>query len=135
MWGSGDGAPDDPHNATHTHGQLVSFRLNDNVSALDTKEEDGRLTNRTNTAPSGPRSLLQRIGLAGSKPVPRADEADTALRNMTADEAGNWILTRTPTSFQKMMAGNYSVGFERDEKQLKKNDGDPTKWTNPLEIR
>lgn len=34
-----------------------------------------------------------------------------------------------------MMATNYSFGIERDEKQLKKNDIDHTKWTNPLEHR
>jgi len=54
-------------------------------------------------------------------------------KNMTADEAGTWILEHTPTSFQKMMATNYSCGIERDEKQLKKNNDDPTKWSNPLE--
>lgn len=36
---------------------------------------------------------------------------------------------------QKMMATNYSCGIERDEKQLKKNNNDPTKWSNPLEAR
>lgn len=71
---------------------------------------------------------------------------------MTADEAGTWILEHTPTYFQvrthfssgywmlmhrrqKMMATNYSFGIERDEKILKKNDLDHTKWTNPLEHR
>lgn len=34
-----------------------------------------------------------------------------------------------------MIASNYSVGLERNEEKLKANDLDPTKWTNPLEIR
>ena len=34
-----------------------------------------------------------------------------------------------------MMEANYSCGIERDEKQLKKNDDDPRKWSNPLESR
>jgi len=34
-----------------------------------------------------------------------------------------------------MMASNYSCGIEKDEKQLARNDHDPTKWTNPLEAR
>jgi phospholipid:diacylglycerol acyltransferase len=34
-----------------------------------------------------------------------------------------------------MMAANYSTGLERDEKQLKRNDGDPRAWTNPLEVQ
>lgn len=34
-----------------------------------------------------------------------------------------------------MIATNYSYGIERDEEELKRNDLDHTKWTNPLEIR
>ena len=36
---------------------------------------------------------------------------------------------------QRMMESNYSNGIERDEEQLARNDHDPTKWTNPLEVR
>ena len=72
---------------------------------------------------------------------------------MTAQEASKWILDRTPRSFrvnlffflkmvnraltdeQKMLETNYSYGFERDEDQLKRNDGDFRKWSNPLEVR
>ncbi|KAK0212623.1 phospholipid:diacylglycerol acyltransferase [Desarmillaria ectypa] len=55
--------------------------------------------------------------------------------NMTSEEAGTWILQHTPATFQKMMTTNYSVGIERDEAILKRNDGDHTKWSNPLEVR
>ncbi|KAK0454756.1 phospholipid:diacylglycerol acyltransferase [Armillaria borealis] len=55
--------------------------------------------------------------------------------NMTSEQAGTWILQHTPATFQKMMATNYSVGIERDEATLKRNDGDHTKWSNPLEVR
>jgi phospholipid:diacylglycerol acyltransferase len=34
-----------------------------------------------------------------------------------------------------MIATNYSFGIERDVDVLKKSDSDPTKWTNPLEVR
>jgi hypothetical protein len=34
-----------------------------------------------------------------------------------------------------MVASNYSFGIERDEKQLKANDGDWRTWSNPLESR
>ncbi|KAG2015791.1 phospholipid:diacylglycerol acyltransferase [Coprinopsis cinerea AmutBmut pab1-1] len=60
---------------------------------------------------------------------------DPSLRNMTAEDAGNWILQHTPPAFQRMMQTNYSYGIERDEKTLKKNDLDHRKWTNPLEVR
>ena len=36
---------------------------------------------------------------------------------------------------QKMIATNYSYGIERNVDELKRNDLDPTKWTNPLEVR
>ncbi|KAL4244981.1 (4-O-methyl)-D-glucuronate--lignin esterase [Abortiporus biennis] len=62
-------------------------------------------------------------------------EQDSTLSNMTADAAGAWILEHTPTDFQRMIATNYSYGIERDEAQLKKNNLDQTKWTNPLEIQ
>lgn len=41
----------------------------------------------------------------------------------------------TATAFQKMLEGNYSHGFERDPKQIKKNDQDHRKWSNPLEVQ
>ena len=34
---------------------------------------------------------------------------------------------------QKMLATNFSYGIEKDEKKLRANDRDHTKWTNPLE--
>ncbi|KAH7926940.1 Lecithin:cholesterol acyltransferase [Leucogyrophana mollusca] len=60
---------------------------------------------------------------------------DEVSKNMTADEAGTWILERTPSSFQKMIGTNYSFGIERDEAALKRNDLDHRKWSNPLETR
>ncbi|KAK0486020.1 phospholipid:diacylglycerol acyltransferase [Armillaria novae-zelandiae] len=58
-----------------------------------------------------------------------------SVGNMTSEQAGTWILQHTPATFQKMMAANYSFGIERNEATLKRNDGDHTKWTNPLEVR
>lgn len=34
-----------------------------------------------------------------------------------------------------MMQTNYSHGFERDPAAIKRNDQDPSKWANPLEVR
>lgn len=34
-----------------------------------------------------------------------------------------------------MLMSNFSTGIERDEKILKRNDGIPSKWNNPLESR
>lgn len=38
-------------------------------------------------------------------------------------------------SLQKMLETNYSYGIERDEEQLRRNDADFRKWSNPLEVR
>lgn len=70
----------------------------------------------------------------------RQSQVDTAIRgetsrNMTADEASEWILQHTPSTFQKMVATNYSFGIERDEEKLKDNGNDPKKWSNPLEVQ
>jgi hypothetical protein len=45
------------------------------------------------------------------------------------------IMSGTYISLQRMIASNYSYGLERDEKRLKANNHDFTKWTNPLEIQ
>lgn len=55
--------------------------------------------------------------------------------NMTAAQAGAWILEHTPTTFQRMMETNYSNGIEYDEEKLIANDDDPRMWSNPLESR
>jgi phospholipid:diacylglycerol acyltransferase len=92
------------------------------------------------------------IAFRHSQPFSIASESsDTG--NMTAEEAGNWILSHTPSSFQvrkvsmlvfwivvdqmeqKMIATNYSFGIERDDEALMRNNLDHTKWTNPLEVR
>ncbi|KAI0743664.1 phospholipid:diacylglycerol acyltransferase [Daedaleopsis nitida] len=64
-----------------------------------------------------------------------AAEAESDLSNMTSNDAGTWILQRTPITFQKMLESNYSFGIERDVEQLKKNNLDFRKWSNPLEIQ
>ncbi|PPQ89734.1 hypothetical protein CVT25_014135 [Psilocybe cyanescens] len=60
--------------------------------------------------------------------------ADDISANMTAVDASTWILEHTPVTFQKMLESNYSYGIERDEAQLKRNNVDHTKWSNPLEV-
>ncbi|KAG6899424.1 hypothetical protein C0993_010391 [Termitomyces sp. T159_Od127] len=67
-----------------------------------------------------------KVGLAGS---------NTTFPKLTAEQAGAWILERTPPSFQKMLNTNYSFGLERDETILERNSLDHTKWSNPLEVR
>ncbi|KAJ7129012.1 phospholipid:diacylglycerol acyltransferase [Mycena crocata] len=81
--------------------------------------------------------------IAFRAPQPEADAAastnaglvDNDRQNMTADAASAWILLHTPSSFQKMIATNFSFGIERDEKVLEANGADHTKWSNPLEVQ
>ena len=51
----------------------------------------------------------------------------TVSPNLTMAEASRYILTHTPSSFQRMIQTNYSYGFETDEEQLKANDRDHRK--------
>ncbi|WFD01118.1 phospholipid:diacylglycerol acyltransferase [Malassezia yamatoensis] len=55
-------------------------------------------------------------------------------QKFTADEAIPWLIRNAPTDFQKMIATNYSNGIERDPHQIRRNNKDSTKWTNPLEV-
>ncbi|KAA1470647.1 phospholipid/diacylglycerol acyltransferase [Dentipellis sp. KUC8613] len=112
IWGNASFAPDDEPGSSLTHGELIAFRRR--AASPPPDKED--------TAP-----ILREL-----------DEAAHPLvetQNMTAAEAGVWILEHTPATFQKMIETNYSYGIERDEKQLKKNDADPRTWSNPLESR
>jgi len=43
------------------------------------------------------------------------------------DEVSPYILTHTPSSFQRMIETNYSYGFETNEDVLKANDRDHKK--------
>ena len=105
VWGNTTFAPDDLEEADHTHGDLIAFRGDTTTSDSDE-----------------------------SHAHPVTPTHDIAV-NMTASEASTWILERTPLSFQKMIATNYSWGIERDEDVLRENAKDHRKWTNPLEVQ
>lgn len=59
----------------------------------------------------------------------------TVSPNLTVEDASPYILTHTPSAFQRMIETNYSYGFETDDGQIRDNDKDHRKWTNPLETR
>ncbi|KAG8987079.1 hypothetical protein FRB90_003616, partial [Tulasnella sp. 427] len=156
VWGNATHAPDDMDDTAHTHGHFFSFR------ALTPDSEPSSLPagHSATTTASRPKhhptmapvdeeaaeratakqkngqdvEVPPRVNPPAPPPVP-AVETSPGVGNLTADEAGNWILQHTPYSWQKMIATNYSYGIERDEKVLKRNGQDHTKWTNPLEIQ
>lgn len=47
--------------------------------------------------------------------------------NLTMDDASRFVLTHTPSSFQRMIERNYSYGFSNDPQELARNDQDHTK--------
>ena len=51
----------------------------------------------------------------------------TVSPNLTMEEASPYVLTHTPSSFQRMIQSNYSYGFETDVETHKANDRDHTK--------
>ncbi|POY70341.1 hypothetical protein BMF94_6621 [Rhodotorula taiwanensis] len=55
--------------------------------------------------------------------------------NLTLSDSLGFILQKVPPAYQQMLATNYSLGIERDENQLKRNNHDHTKWSNPLEVQ
>jgi phospholipid:diacylglycerol acyltransferase len=123
VWGNTTHAPDDGEGGHHTYGELISFRQiapippgNEDVEVPPFMHEQGHTAQTT----------------AGKG---RRQSKFPLSKNLTADEAGPWILRHTPRTFRKMVATNYSYGIERDEETLKRNDLDHTKWTNPLESR
>ncbi|KAI9465682.1 phospholipid:diacylglycerol acyltransferase [Lactarius psammicola] len=123
VWGNATHAPDDGEGGHHTYGELISFRQIDpippdgeDVEMPPFMQEQGKSAQTTTT--EGPRHSKFPLS-----------------KNLTADEAGPWILRHTPWTFRRMIATNYSYGIERDEEALKRNDLDHTKWSNPLESR
>ncbi|KAG8745177.1 hypothetical protein FRC10_008630 [Ceratobasidium sp. 414] len=68
-------------------------------------------------------------------PAPHAQSGPGIPGNLSAAQAGDWVLTNVEDRWQRMMAQNYSYGIERDEEQLKKNNDDHTKFSNPLEVQ
>lgn len=70
IWGNHTHAADDPGNCTLSHGSFLSFRPSELLGANANEK-----TNADVAMPS-------------------------ETKNMTADEAGTWILEHTPTTFQ-----------------------------------
>ena len=90
-------------------------------------------TIETNVAQDDPPNTTDTHGrfLSFRHPEAPADEKElshhTVSPNLTMDDASNYVLTHTPSAFQRMIATNYSYGFETDEKKLKANDRDHRK--------
>lgn len=109
IWGNLTHSPDDP--------------ANELVTDLDVELEGPK--NRTFGKFIRYRS---RENAAGDDAV-KADEAD-----YTMAESIDLLLDTSPEWLQRRIKENYSFGYARTPAELKKNNQDPSKWSNPLEV-
>ncbi|CEH17644.1 phospholipid:diacylglycerol acyltransferase [Ceraceosorus bombacis] len=117
IWGNASFAADDEWNSTDTHGNIYSFKL-------------PALEHQMGAADSGKASHEQ---AEASHHDPSA--LSSAPQNLTAGDAITWLMQHTPTSFQRMLAANYSNGMEYDPNVVRENakkEHEQT-WSNPLE--
>lgn len=108
IWGNRDDAPDDELDTRyHSYGNIISFTTtNEGVATVAERNKN--------------RTLEKMIDKDQHQNFNVEDSMRLLNQNANAD-------------FNKMLEGNYSFGFTSSKKQLKKNNLDPTKWTNPLE--
>jgi phospholipid:diacylglycerol acyltransferase len=79
IWGNETFAPDDEFGAAHSHGQLIGFREGADISpGLPSQDGSEQTPFKMSEAPN---------------PL-------TVPANLTADQAGIWILEHTPATFQ-----------------------------------
>ena len=104
IWGDRDNAPDDDENAeTHSYGNIISF----------TKRKQGPSNKDQNTT---------------EKVV---DE--DVVNHFSVKDSLDLLYQTANGEYTQMLASNYSLGITTSKKELKKNNKDPKKWSNPLE--
>jgi phospholipid:diacylglycerol acyltransferase len=86
VWGDATSAPDDEEGGQHTHGELISFRQTAPIPLDDNDVETPPFT-------QGQSNVATAQGLDKRK-VP------STWKNMTVDDAGDWILAHTPLTFR-----------------------------------
>lgn len=59
----------------------------------------------------------------------------SSTKNLTMEGAYEYLLQHTSTQYGKMLQTNHSFGITTNEEELKANNGDFRKWTNPLEVQ
>lgn len=64
-----------------------------------------------------------------------SNSGDPLVRNYTVQGSIQLLTKNADIKFGKQLYANYSFGLTTSSKQLKRNENDPTKWSNPLESR
>jgi phospholipid:diacylglycerol acyltransferase len=59
----------------------------------------------------------------------------TLSRNLTVDDAMQYLFNTTEPWYQDMVKGSYSMGVAHTSGEIKTNEHNPRKWINPLETR
>jgi phospholipid:diacylglycerol acyltransferase len=132
IWGNQESAPDDPENATDTHGKFFSFRRESDMkaqaetstsmwanwaSAAANVVNKNKLEGKSNSSDE----IDEKDKTTSSPPKESELNKDTVWPNLTMNEAGTYVLSHTPNMFQRMYESNYSNGFETDTKVLHNN--------------
>lgn len=60
--------------------------------------------------------------------------SDLSAKNLTVADSIEYLLEQGDEFFQKRVKENYSFGLAKSKQELKENEHDPRKWTNPLEV-
>lgn len=100
-----------------------------------------RIWGDADAAPDDPVNATDTYGrfLSFRHPRTSSDEDQLTKRtvspNLTMDDASSYVLTHTPSNFQRMIESNYSHGFSNDPDELAHNNLDHRKWVNPLEVQ
>jgi phospholipid:diacylglycerol acyltransferase len=99
VWGDATFAPDDEEDGHHTHGELISFRQTAPIPSDDKDAE---------TPP-----FMQGQAQTATTQVPKRNITPVS-RNLTVDEAGDWILKHTPLTFRVgLVLSSTSLVFTR----------------------
>lgn len=64
----------------------------------------------------------------------REPKSDLSNRNLTVQDSIEYLLDQGTEDFKRRINSAYTYGIAYTEKEIKANDNDPRKWTNPLEV-
>ncbi|KAI8380476.1 Lecithin:cholesterol acyltransferase-domain-containing protein [Choanephora cucurbitarum] len=108
IWGTHDSAPDDDSNAMyHSYGNIISFTKTNEEEATAEEKDKNKTTEKM-----------------VNKDVDQNYDVNSSI---------DLLHQSASPEFSAMLQSNYSFGITTSIKQLKKNNLDHRKWSNPLE--
>ncbi|KAA8909252.1 hypothetical protein TRICI_004564 [Trichomonascus ciferrii] len=64
----------------------------------------------------------------------KESQSELSARNLTVSESIEYLFKQTPDWFKLRSTESYSHGLAMTRDEVKKNENDPSKWVNPLEV-